>query len=132
VVNDDFSNTRWACDTVSALEIVSVTVSNADGSSPWTHGQPVAKAVLRNTTGQFLNYPGVQFEVSWPSLATPRSSSDALYGLGGCGEAELGMGFGGLPLPSGAPITFTAKPMHINGDDCPLSFPAVSVTVTSP
>lgn len=132
VASEDFTHSRWECGTVSALQLVTVTVTNSDGTSPWTQGQPQVKAVLRNTTGEFLNYPGVQLAVSWPSLATPRTTSDALYGLGGCGEAELGMSFGALPLPSGAPVTFTARPVHINGDDCPLSFPEVSVTVTSP
>lgn len=130
VVSDDLTHSRAACDTVSALEILSVRVTNDDGTSPWTHGQPVAKAVMRNTTGQFLNYPGVQIDVSAPSLA-PRFTSDTLYGLGPCGEAELGMSFSGA-VPSLAPVTFTAKPVHIGGNDCPLSFPAVSVTVTSP
>lgn len=123
VETEDFTQTRWECGTVSALEVVSVSVT-------WTGGQPTARAVMRNTTGEFLNYPGVQIDVSEPALR-PSHARDALYGLGGCDEAELGMGFSGA-VPSGTAVTFTAKPVHINGDDCPLSYPPVSVTVTAP
>lgn len=121
---------RWQCETVSALEISSLRVTNADGTEPWSGGPPNVRAVLRNTTPQFLNYPGVQVAISPPALQ-PSTGRHSLYGLGGCGEAELGMTFHGT-LPSGTAVTFTASPAHINGDGCPLAYPPLSVTVTAP
>lgn len=121
---------RWQCETVSALELMSVKVTNADGTEPWTFGAPSVRAVMRNTTGQFLNYPGVQVAASTPALQ-PSHPRDSLYGLGGCGDAELGVTFTGT-VPSGTPVTFTAIPAHINGDECPLAYPPLSVTVAAP
>jgi hypothetical protein len=121
---------RWQCETVSALEIVSVKVTNAGGTGPWTLGAPSVRAVMRNTTGRFLNYPGVQVAASTPALQ-PSFPRDSLYGLSGCGDAELRMTFNGT-VPSGTPVTFTAIPVHINGDECPLGYPPLSVTVTAP
>lgn len=121
---------RWECETVSALEIMSVKVTNADGTEPWSFGAPAVRAVMRNTTGQFLNYPGVQVAASTPALQ-PSYPRDSLYGLSGCGDAELGMTFTGA-VPSGTAVTFTAIPAHINGDECPLAYPPLSVTVAAP
>ena len=123
VATDGFEDAAWECRTVSALEILAVTVT-------WNSGQPTASAVMRNTTGVWLNYPGVQIDATEPALQ-PTHAREALYAMGGCDEAELGMGFSGS-VPSGTAVTFTAKPVHINGDECPLSYPPVSVTVTAP
>ncbi len=130
VASDDFRTSRWACETVGALEIVSAKVQNADGTSPWTYGAPAVRAVMRNTTGDFLNYPGVQVGVSVAELQ-PRQSNDSLYGLSGCQEMELGMGFGGS-VPRGTQVTFTVSPTYITGLECPHSYPPLSVTVTAP
>lgn len=131
VPTTDFQDSRWACDTVSALEVVSLEVINADGSAPWSGGAPYVRTWLRNTTGQFLNYPGVAISASTSDLS-PRYLSDARYGMSGCQEAELGMGFSGA-VPSGTQVTFTARPAHINGGaECALSFPPLSVSVTAP
>ena len=127
----DFQDSRWACDTVSALEVVRLEVLNADGTSPWTGGPPYVRAWLRNTTGQFLNYPGVEVSTSTTALQS-RYRNESLYGMSGCQEVELGLGFSGA-VPSGASVTFTARPAHINGGaECALSFPPMSVSVTAP
>ncbi len=68
VVDADHSKSRWDYQAVSALEIVSLEVTNRDGSAPWTTGEPRVSAVMRNTTGQFLNYPSLQVSASEPSL----------------------------------------------------------------
>lgn len=131
VVDSPASGTgSWQCETVRALEVVSVKVTNADGSEPWSSGQPQVSSLLRNSTGQFLNYPGVQVSASLSALR-PRFARDSLYGLGGCGEVQLSIQFNGA-VPSGTPVTFTAFPVHINGDECPLTHPPASVTVTAP
>jgi len=114
-----------------ALEIVSLVVTNSDGTAPWSSGQPVVRAVMRNTTGHFLNYPGVHLGVSIPGLE-PTFKRNFLYGIDGCGDAEMEMGMGFTDtVPSGTEITFTAHPAYINGDECPLSSPPVSVTATA-
>lgn len=41
------------------------------------------------------------------------------------------MHFRGTIAP-GTAVTFTAIPVHLNGDACPLSYPAASVTVAAP
>ena len=130
VVVNDFNTSRWACETVSALEVVSLKVINGDGTSPWSSGPPYVRALMRNTTGQFLNYPGVQIGASEAALL-PRFARDSLYGMSGCQQVELGMGFGGT-VQSGTEVTFTATPAYINDDVCPLSSAPVSVTVTAP
>ncbi len=130
IVDENFGHLVWECETVSALEIVSIKVTNANGSSPWTTGQPRVTAVMRNTLGTFINYPSLQVAASAPSLQ-PSHPRDSLYGMIGCGVTELSMQFKGA-APSGAPVTFTAIPAHINGDQCALSRPPITLTVTAP
>ena len=130
VAEPELASSRWQCETVGALEIVSVKVTNADGSSPWTTGQPRVSAVLRNVTGQFLNYPGLQVAASAAALQ-PAYARESLYGMGPCTEAELSMQFNGS-APKGTEVTFTAIPAHINGDECVLTRPPVKLTVTAP
>ena len=130
VVINDFRTARSECDTVSALQVVSVKVQNHDGSSPWTYGAPVVRAVLRNTTGDFLNYPGLEVRASAPALRAP-DWHDSLYGMRGCQEAELGVDFGGT-VPRGKQVTFTAFPAFISGQACPFAYAPLSVTVTAP
>jgi hypothetical protein len=130
VESQDPGSYVWECDTVSALEIVSLKVTNADGSAPWSVGQPRVTGLMRNLTGMFLNYPSLQIAASAPSLK-PSFGRDSLYGMNACGEAELSMQFTGS-IPSGTPVTFTAFPAHINGDACVLARPPVTLTVTAP
>ena len=128
-VADRAETSLWACETVSALEIVSLAVSNDDGSTPWSGGRPLVSAVMRNTSGKFLNYPGIRVDAA-PTSLQQHFASNALYGLGGCGEAQISMAFEGMP--SGTSVTFTAFPVHISSDTCPLSHPPMTLTVVAP
>lgn len=127
VADTGFDSSRWECETVSALQIVGLKVTNTDGSEPWTHGQPRVITVMRNVTGAWLNYPSVQVVTS----LQPGSLRESLYGMDGCGEAEMSVQFSAA-APKGTAITFTAMPAHINSDQCALAQPPVSVTVNAP
>lgn len=121
---------RWECETVSALEVLELRVSNLDGSAPWSAGGAQVVARVRNASGQALNYPGVQVQATGPSLA-PRSEREVLYWLGACGEMELRVALEIAAAP-GTPVTFTARPIHVNGDGCAPAWPLPSVTLAAP
>ncbi len=110
----------WACDTVAAMRVQTLEVTNADGTKPWTKGAPRVSAFVQNTSSHFINYPGMRFEAS--GLA---DVAEQRYGIFGCDTTEMIAKFATAPV-SGTRVTFTAVPISLSSV-CPAKTLSVSV-----
>lgn len=121
VADETFSKPLvWACDTVKAMRVQSIEVTNADGTKPWTKGLPRVSAQVQNTSDQFINYPGLRFDAA--GLA---SVTEQRYGIFGCDTTEMIGAFATAPA-SGTRVTFTAVPISLSS-----VCPAVTLSVSA-